>query len=510
MGDILRACIYVRISDDKEGAGLGVARQREDCEKLAVRLGYGVAEVFTDNDKSAYSGKPRPAYREMMSRLVEFDVILAWHPDRLHRSPAELESFIDALNAHDVTVATCTAGDSLNLDTPSGRLIARQLGSLARYESEHKAERIRRKMQELVLAGKWTGGTRPFGWDVVDGALTLNEHEAALVREAFERVLSGRSLGSIVVWLNELGVKTTADKPWGYAQVRQMLLRPRNAGFAMREGAVVAELEAAAIVSEGQFRAVEAMLGDPSRRRSRSNRARWLLSGIAKCHCGEVVRKVNVMGRRGEKLATYRCVAKGAGHVAKRAVAVDVMVTHAAVELIHEARTRGEASPELEDRRRELENAIRAVHAREDQFIRGAAEGLVEPGQMLRLSAAFSAERQRLEQELVEVETELSHATVSGGGALTALLRSGEYWTSMTIDQRRDWVRHNLRIVLLPHGRSAGRRFDPSTVEITSWKGDPVVTEYVTDEVNELDWAIEDDRKRALEVALAGKEVVTS
>ncbi len=53
------AAIYTRISSDVEGLGLGVTRQREDCEKLAASLGWGVAGVYSDNDVSAYSGKRR-------------------------------------------------------------------------------------------------------------------------------------------------------------------------------------------------------------------------------------------------------------------------------------------------------------------------------------------------------------------------------------------------------------------------------------------------------------------
>lgn len=36
-----RAAIYCRISDDREGAGLGVARQDVDCREQADRLGWG-------------------------------------------------------------------------------------------------------------------------------------------------------------------------------------------------------------------------------------------------------------------------------------------------------------------------------------------------------------------------------------------------------------------------------------------------------------------------------------
>jgi DNA invertase Pin-like site-specific DNA recombinase len=64
-----RAAIYVRISKDRAGAGLGVARQRRDCDALAASLGWAVADVYCDNDISAYAGKRRPEYERMLADL---------------------------------------------------------------------------------------------------------------------------------------------------------------------------------------------------------------------------------------------------------------------------------------------------------------------------------------------------------------------------------------------------------------------------------------------------------
>ncbi|TDF96832.1 recombinase family protein [Arthrobacter terricola] len=79
--------IYCRISKDKkEGGGLGVKRQEEDCRRLAETNGWDVARVYVDNDISAYSGKARPEYLEMLAAMREGRIvrILAWHTDRLN------------------------------------------------------------------------------------------------------------------------------------------------------------------------------------------------------------------------------------------------------------------------------------------------------------------------------------------------------------------------------------------------------------------------------------------
>ena len=48
--------IYTRISSDIEGTSAGVTRRVDDCRKLAGDLGWTVAEVYVDNDVSAYRG----------------------------------------------------------------------------------------------------------------------------------------------------------------------------------------------------------------------------------------------------------------------------------------------------------------------------------------------------------------------------------------------------------------------------------------------------------------------
>jgi site-specific DNA recombinase len=147
---IINAAIYVRISRDREGAGLGVERQEADCRALANRLGWNVITTFADNDISAYSGKVRPQYRAMLAAIEagELDGIVAWHTDRLHRRAAELENFVAIAEAHNLKIQTVTAGD-LDLSSASGRMIARMLGAVAQHEIDHTRERMKRaKLQK--------------------------------------------------------------------------------------------------------------------------------------------------------------------------------------------------------------------------------------------------------------------------------------------------------------------------------------------------------------------------
>jgi 5-methylcytosine-specific restriction protein A len=184
-----RAALYCRISLDREGAGLGVARQEQDCRALAQRLGWAVTQVYVDNDVSAYSGRSRPAWDRLMAdiRAGTVDAVIGWHVDRLTRSPRELEDVIDLADRHGLALATVT-GD-IDLGTPTGRMVARMLGAAARHESEHKGERQRRQIRQAAEAGKAAGGGhRPFGYAA--DRVTVIEPEVAVIRECAARVLA--------------------------------------------------------------------------------------------------------------------------------------------------------------------------------------------------------------------------------------------------------------------------------------------------------------------------------
>ena len=79
--------IYARISSDRDGQHLGVRRQIDDCAALIARRGWPAAQVYTDDDISAYSGKPRPAYRQLLRAIADGDVdaVVVWNLDRYER-----------------------------------------------------------------------------------------------------------------------------------------------------------------------------------------------------------------------------------------------------------------------------------------------------------------------------------------------------------------------------------------------------------------------------------------
>ena len=92
-----RAFVYLRISEDRDATLVSVENQRAEVLGLAARLGLQVTETFVDNDLSAFSGKTRPGYQQLVSAVVGSPdpcTVLVWHVDRLYRRPSELEDLL--------------------------------------------------------------------------------------------------------------------------------------------------------------------------------------------------------------------------------------------------------------------------------------------------------------------------------------------------------------------------------------------------------------------------------
>lgn len=350
-----RAVIYCRISQDRTGAGLGIERQREDCQALAERNGWDVVEVYVDNDISAYSGKKRPGYRRMLADLDEgtATVVIVWHTDRLTRSIVELEEYIDLSERRGIATHTVQAG-TVDLATPSGRMTARILGAVARQESEHKGHRVARARQQKALAGEWHGGIRPFGWGVPTGetrvkvdrqtgedvevpVLDMNQvvpEEAEALRHWTDTILAGGSIRGLVKWCADKGITSTRGNAVTHTDMRVMLMRPRNAGIAVYRGEEVGRGKWEPIVEEAKYRAVVAILTDPSRTTTPGAQPKWLGSLLYRCGRGECPRFVYVTQSGGRSYPSYRCQDGHGG--GRRAEVVDQYVEDTIVQRLSE------------------------------------------------------------------------------------------------------------------------------------------------------------------------------
>lgn len=295
----MRAGVYARISADREETQLGVQRQVDDCEELAARRGWQIAERYIDNDISAYSGKARPEYRRMLSDIAagHIDAVIVYHQDRLHRQPRELEEFFDVCDRAGIKNMATVSGD-VDLSTDDGKFHARIMGAVARKASDDQSRRIKRKQLESAMKGLPTGGgDRPFGFE--RDRKTIRPAEGAVIRDMVDRLLAGESLRGIATSLNDDSIPTVSGVPWKPRVIRGIVTSARIAGQRQYRGEIVGDAVWPAIVPPEKVERLRRMFADPARRATRAPQS-YLLKGLLRCYsCDSVlVARPRVDGQR--------------------------------------------------------------------------------------------------------------------------------------------------------------------------------------------------------------------
>jgi site-specific DNA recombinase len=466
--------VYCRISYVKRKTSegktvidtLGVDRQEPPCREKVERKGGYVAKVFVDNDRSAFKGD-RPEFEKMLAWAREGRVkgIAAWDADRLTRDPdRDNARIIELAERYGVQLATVTG--EYDLATSSGKMMFRIAGALARRESEHRSERLLLKWDELAEAGLPKGtGKRAFGYRV-DG-MTLDEGEAALLREAFERLLDrGEPMHEVIRDWTARGVTAVMGGRFTTTSLRRALCSPRAAGLRQHRGEIVGPAKWPAIFTETERERLLGYFSKEERRKQGPPRT-YVYSGMLRCGrpgCGAVMVGASV----GSGRAMYGCkggpkdpdhkgcgktwISKGAfEEVMDETVILYVCGPKFAKVLARrlEAAAADDPTPaQLERDERELRELAR---------LKG--EGRFTIAEWLELRDPIEA---RIKAAKAKLDAKPDLAALLDIPTIEADLRA--VWARWTVEEKRRRLATVLdHVVILPKGR--GRRFDPDRID---------------------------------------------
>lgn len=470
-----RTGIYVRISKDRSGLMVGVARQEDDCRAYAKEKKWDVAEIYVENDTSAFkSRKPRPEWQRLLAdiRSGAINSVLAQHPDRFNKGGHDLEDLIDAVEASHCLVDTVDY-QHYDLSTRSGRMLARIIGVVARDESEAKAERYVNKHAELARKGRWKGGPRPYGYSLVlrepgahqgTGKLAVVDEEADVIRESAERVLAGEALYSICADLDRRGVPTAQGATWRTPTLRRILTSHTHAGKREYRGEAVCRATWSPIIDEVTHRRLRLLLLDNRRRVGRRARVFLLTGGFARCAlCG-----ARLIGHRREYGArTYVCLkvlgGEGCGGIHCIAEPLEELVTEAVMirldtpDLARLVKDSGKGRP---DRVADAETELAQATGRLDELGEMWAHDQISKAEFLRLGKPV---RDRADAAERRLNTLLRRNRTVPWTGKAGVLRAA--WPTMSLDQRRAVIDAVVDQVVINPTKIRGR-FDPDRVDV--------------------------------------------
>jgi DNA invertase Pin-like site-specific DNA recombinase len=132
------------------------------------------------------------------------DVVVIYKLDRISRTLLDFVRLMDLFEQFGVTFVAVTQ----NFDTSdsTGRLILNVLLTFAQFEREIASDRLRDKFSAMRQRGMFVGGNPPYGYDLRDKALHVNQGEAEVIQWIFNRYLEAKSLVVVSRELREKGV----------------------------------------------------------------------------------------------------------------------------------------------------------------------------------------------------------------------------------------------------------------------------------------------------------------
>lgn len=198
----IRVFLYIRVSTQEQAReGYSIGAQEERLRAYAKAKGYTVVKVYIDPGLSG-TNLERPALQEMIRQIEQgsVDLVLVYKLDRLSRSQKDTLFLIEEvfLKNH---VDFVSMNESFDTSTPFGRAMIGILSVFAQLEREQIRERSMMGKEARAKEGKWHGGggveRLATGYSYAEGALTVNEYEAELVRTVFADYNKGHGANKI-------------------------------------------------------------------------------------------------------------------------------------------------------------------------------------------------------------------------------------------------------------------------------------------------------------------------
>jgi DNA invertase Pin-like site-specific DNA recombinase len=145
--------IYVRVSSKRQD----LASQLPDLEAWAAAQR---TECRFYRDKFTGKTLDRPGWLKLQAALDRGEVskVVCWRLDRLGRTAKGLTALFADLTERGIALVSLK--DGIDLSTAAGRMLANVLASVAQFETELRAERVRAGQAAAKAAGKSIGGRR--------------------------------------------------------------------------------------------------------------------------------------------------------------------------------------------------------------------------------------------------------------------------------------------------------------------------------------------------------------
>lgn len=212
---------YLRVStltQAKEGESLEAQRLQVTSYAISKGLQLLEKDIYVEAGVSGGTEfQERPEGFKLLQILAEGDMVVFPKLDRAFRNTRNALNVLHELRTRGVSVHFIDLGGDVT-GNGVGAIVFTILSAFATFERERIAARVREVKQLKKAQGKFTGGKRAFGYEVVDGVKLPRKDEQNVIRKMIAMRTAGASYRSIAAWMAE-----TQDRKMTFMGVKRVL-----------------------------------------------------------------------------------------------------------------------------------------------------------------------------------------------------------------------------------------------------------------------------------------------
>lgn len=188
----IKVYTYKRVSTAMQIDGYSLDAQRARMKAYADFNDYEIVGEYEDAGKSGKSIEGRLQFRQMMEDVKSgkdnISYVLVFKLSRFGRNAADVLSTLQVMQ--DFGVNLICVEDGIDSSKDAGKLMISVLSAVAEIERENIRVQTMEGRIQKAREGKWNGGFAPYGYQLVNGKLEINEEEAVAVRTIYDQYVN--------------------------------------------------------------------------------------------------------------------------------------------------------------------------------------------------------------------------------------------------------------------------------------------------------------------------------
>lgn len=231
----IRLAAYCRVSSDSTdqlNSFMAQIRYYTDYTKLHPE--YDLVDIYADEGITGTSMKLRGEFNRLLKdcQKKKIDCIITKSVSRFARNTSDLLVTVRMLKELGVRVYFEEQG--IDTDKINMEMFLTLPGLAAQQESQNISDNMRWSYKKRMESGEFIGCKSPYGFDLKDGKLIINEGEARVVRRIFDMFLNGMGKQNIANVLNSEKVPLRYNrKKWYMNTVSYILTNEKYMGDAL-------------------------------------------------------------------------------------------------------------------------------------------------------------------------------------------------------------------------------------------------------------------------------------